>query len=163
MAGKTQPYAENGVIIDKLPAYAGDEVTITYDGLLAKSGADKVYAYIGYGEEWQEKGFVPMNLELDTFKATFKALMPGTMYIAFKDSAENWDNNSGANYSFEIGKKKRAAVKTSEKKTEEKKAPENKAAQKKPVAKAAAVKKTEDTITEAVPKKKAVRKKKEEA
>ncbi len=108
MAVKIQNYDANGVAISKSPIYVGDEVTITYDGLLAKSGADKVFAYIGYGEAWEEKGFIPMTYEFDVFKATFKVLAEGNLNIAFKDSAENWDNNSTENYIYKVAKKQRA-------------------------------------------------------
>lgn len=54
MATKSQPYADNGVTISKTTLYVGDEVTITYDGLLAKSGADNLLAYVGYGDDWKK-------------------------------------------------------------------------------------------------------------
>lgn len=49
-----------------------------------------------------------MIYEFDTFKAVFKILLTGSLNVAFKDSAENWDNNSGQNYSFSVGKKQKA-------------------------------------------------------
>ncbi|MCX7708647.1 MAG: carbohydrate-binding protein [Clostridia bacterium] len=172
MAIKIQDYTENGVVLSKASLNVGDEITVTYDGLLAKCGADKVFAYVGYGEEWEEKGFIPMTYEFDTFKATFKVLMDGSMNLAFKDSAENWDNNAGENYTFKVGKKQKAAkaeVEKAEKATVKAKAPATKAtktAAKTTTAKAAtktAAKKTaaKDETTAAKPR--ATRKKKEEA
>ncbi|HEX9058857.1 MAG TPA: carbohydrate-binding protein [Clostridia bacterium] len=111
MTQNNQNYLGNGVAISKLPVYVGDEVTITYDGLLLKSGADKIYAYVGYGDEWNEKGFIPMNYEFDAFKTTFKVISDGTLNVAFKDSADNWDNNSLENYKFEVSKKSKTSVK----------------------------------------------------
>lgn len=134
MVNNTRGYTENGIILSETQLYVGDEVSITYDGLLSNCGADKVYAYIGYGDEWEEKGFIPMTYEFDVFRATFKVLLPGSLNLAFKDSAENWDNNSGQNYRFKVnrrqkteekvlkaGKKTAAATKTgaSRKKREE--------------------------------------------
>lgn len=111
MTQKNQNYLGNGVAISKSPVCVGDEVTITYDGLLLKSGADKIYAYVGYGDEWNEKGFIPMNYEFDAFKTTFKVISDGILYIAFKDSADNWDNNSLENYKFEVSKKSKTSAK----------------------------------------------------
>jgi hypothetical protein len=34
--------------------------------------------------------------------------MPGTLKVCFKDSANNWDNNSYENYSFKVYAKKGA-------------------------------------------------------
>ncbi|MCX8130542.1 MAG: carbohydrate-binding protein [Clostridia bacterium] len=139
MTKTVQQYSENGVIVSKLPIYAGDDLTITYDGLLAKCGANMIYVHIGYGEEWENKDLIAMEFDGGVFKTTLKSVMAGNLNIAFKDSAENWDNNSSSNYSFEISKK---AAKTAKVKDED--AVEKKAAGKKTAAKTktAAPKKT---------------------
>jgi len=95
----------------------GDEVTLYYKGLLAQSGADAIFAHIGYGENWEDKTFIPMQKENDVFKATIKINHADDLNIAFKDSGDNWDNNSWANYSFKVTKKaKPAKVVTAEEK-----------------------------------------------
>lgn len=123
MSSKIQPYAENGILVSKTSITVGDDITLSYDGLLADSGADKIFAYVGYGGNWEEKGFIPMENEGGVFKAAFKILLPGVLNISFKDSADNWDNNSLNNYTFTVGAKKaKATTKTDEeKKTEVKK------------------------------------------
>ena len=102
MGKNLQPYEENGVRISKPELNVGDKVTLTYDGLLVKSGADIIFAHVGYGEAWEEKSFLLMETGEDVFAVTFKALHPGTLNVSFKDSADNWDNNSTENYSFKV-------------------------------------------------------------
>lgn len=79
------------------------DVTIRYNGLLAKSGADKVYAFYGYGNMWSTQGVQEMNRTVNGFEAVIP-IRTNSNYInvAFKDSASNWDNNSNRNYSFAV-------------------------------------------------------------
>ncbi len=115
MSLNSQPYAENGVFISNSSLSVGEEVAITYEGLLAKSGADQMFLHIGYGEEWLDKTFIPMERENGVFKGTFKIALPDDLNISFKDSANNWDNNSSMNYSFKITGKTKAAKKSTSK------------------------------------------------
>ncbi|NLP15171.1 MAG: carbohydrate-binding protein [Clostridium sp.] len=105
MARTKQEYVNNGVEISKATLGVGDEVTLFYKGLLAQSGAEAVYAHIGYGEEWEDKTFIPMERDNDVFKATIRIDHPDDLNVAFKDSGDNWDNNSMANYSFKVSKR----------------------------------------------------------
>lgn len=91
--------SNNGVQMHNLP----DMLKLSYDGILAKSSAQDIYAVVGYGDNnnWEDVGYFPMqktapqNFELLTFRKK-----TGEVNIAFKDSAGNWDNNSGKNYVF---------------------------------------------------------------
>ncbi|KNY26622.1 carbohydrate-binding protein [Pseudobacteroides cellulosolvens] len=120
MSLNSQPYAENGVLISDYSLSVGDEVTITYEGILAKSGADQIFLHIGYGKEWLDKAFLPMENENGVFKGTFKIALPDDLNISFKDSADNWDNNSSMNYSFVFTGKAKAAKKSTAKSTTKK-------------------------------------------
>ncbi|WP_010247579.1 carbohydrate-binding protein [Acetivibrio cellulolyticus] len=83
----------------------GDKVILTYNGLLAKSGANQVFATIGFGDNtnWQNVSTSPMNNKNQhMFELSIPAKDSGQINVAFKDSANNWDNNSGKNYSFYI-------------------------------------------------------------
>lgn len=115
MSREFQPYEGNGVIISKTPLKSGDEVTLVYEGLLAKSGADKVYAYVGYGEAWDESGFIPMEGNDGSFRTTFEVIGKDSLNISFKDSADNWDNNSSNNYIYKLAKTVRRSAKISDK------------------------------------------------
>jgi len=94
-----QPYRENGVILTRLSDHT---VTLKYDGLLAKCGADDVYTVVGYGSNsnWENIQTIRMNRIGNTFQADIPTMPGMNVNIAFKDSANNWDNNSGKNYTF---------------------------------------------------------------
>lgn len=118
MARTKQLYEDNGVEISKATINVGDEVTLMYSGLLAQSGADSVYAHIGYGDNWEGKQFIPMEKEEDAFKATIKVDQSDKLNVAFKDSVDNWDNNSYQNYSFSVSKRaSRSSATSTAKKT----------------------------------------------
>ena len=94
------PYSVNGIHIEER---ADDRIRLSYDGLLAKSGADGVYAVVGFGDNsnWKDVMYYPMQ---NTGYQSFEVYIPQNknegLNIAFKDSAYNWDNNTGANYTF---------------------------------------------------------------
>lgn len=105
MARAKQLYEGNGVQVSKSSIRVGDEITLSYSGLLVQCGAESVYAHIGYGENWEAKEFIPMERCDDVFKAKIKVTHPENLNIAFKDSGDNWDNNSYSNYSFKVSEK----------------------------------------------------------
>ncbi len=104
-------YADKGIEVSGEKMYAGQKVTLAYRGLLAASGADRVFVHYGYGDSWDSSELVEMDSCDGGFKADINLTMPGTLNICFKDSAGNWDNNSNDNYSFKI-LAKRTAVRT---------------------------------------------------
>ncbi len=88
-------YVENGITFQKKK----QGIKLTYDGLLAKSGADAVYASYGYGDKWLSRAVHEMNRTGHGFEITIPT-NENVTHVAFKDSADNWDNNNGKNYSF---------------------------------------------------------------
>lgn len=138
LSSSNKTYAENGVYLSKSALKIGDTVTLTYDGLLATSGADNIFAHVGYGHEWEHSGFIPMEFENGVFKANFKISLSGSLNISFKDSANNWDNNSLKNYVFEVAAKAKSVSKKAPSETKKAAAPKKPAAPKK----ASAAKKT---------------------
>lgn len=95
----SQPYQKNGVVLSKVSDHT---VALKYDGLLANCGADDVYSVIGYGSNtnWENVQTIRMNRFGNSFHADIPAMHGMNINVAFKDSAENWDNNSGMNYTF---------------------------------------------------------------
>jgi hypothetical protein len=82
---------------------SGDNLRITYNGLLSRSGAQEVYAVVGYGsnDNWQDVKTYPMdNAGGNTFEFSVPAEENEQVNIVFKDNAGNWDNNTGKNNSF---------------------------------------------------------------
>lgn len=92
-----QGVSANQVVIDNV-----NTLSITYNGLLYNSGADAVYAHFGYGDNWSDKDTIKMIKTDGGFRASIPVTKTGVLNIAFKDSANNWDNNNGANYSFHV-------------------------------------------------------------
>lgn len=94
-----QRYQNNGVSLSKVSEHT---VALKYDGLLAQSGADDVYSVIGYGSNsnWENVQTIRMNRFGNSFHADVPAMHGMNINVAFKDSAENWDNNNGMNYTF---------------------------------------------------------------
>lgn len=100
-------YVENGVKLSKVNVIVGDEVTVTYNGLLAANGAQNVYAHVGFGEHWSEIMDVPMTKDKKgDFKAKIKISGYDSLNMCFKDDVNNWDNNHSYNYSFDVLNKK---------------------------------------------------------
>jgi hypothetical protein len=91
-------YYENGVFI--YPS-AHNTCHITYTGLLKQCGATEVYAHVGQGCQWQNTCDYLMEKTAQGFEITLP--LPENVdrvNFCFKDSANNWDNNRGANYSL---------------------------------------------------------------
>lgn len=100
---------EGGVIADPVPMTSGQQVSIKYNGLLAASGADNVYLHYGYGpsNRWEEVQDIPMKRTSNGFEAAFKVDASDRLNFCFKDSANNWDNNNGKDWSYTIHSGKR--------------------------------------------------------
>jgi hypothetical protein len=141
MAKEMQMYQSNGISVSKTSIVAGDELTLSYTGLLADRGAESIYAHIGYGDTWEDKDFIPMKRSGNVFKTSIKVKRTGSLNVCFKDSTDNWDNNSNNNYTFTV------APKTATKKETTKSAPkaETKSATKAPTKTVAAKSKSESS------------------
>lgn len=94
----TTKFESGGVTIYPSPARTGDMVTISYDGILAKSGADQVYLHAGYDQDWKEQQFLKMVKTSRGWEKTFNVNHANKLNFCFKDSANNWDNNQGRNW-----------------------------------------------------------------
>ena len=95
----------DGVVVDPVPITAGEEIVVYYNGLLSQSGADNVYLHCGYGDSTNWKAVQDMRMARTGwgFVKTLKAPEVGTrLNFCFHDSASNWDNNNGHNWSFEV-------------------------------------------------------------
>ncbi|MCX7842625.1 MAG: carbohydrate-binding protein [Clostridia bacterium] len=95
-------YMSNGVKLSPAIPSPGDRVKIIYDGLLSKSGATDVIARVGFDEEWRNLYDYRMERTHTGFEVSVPVSNADSINIAFKDCANNWDNNSGKNYTFDI-------------------------------------------------------------
>lgn len=95
---------EGGVIATPVPITAGSSVHIIYHGLLSEAGAEKVYLHLGYGnnQEWK----MVEDHEMHRNKWGWEVVVPvkneERFNFCFRDSAYNWDNNNGRNWSYQI-------------------------------------------------------------
>ena len=105
MLNKSKVYEQNGIFLSKQKMSLGDEVVVGYNGLLSTSGARQVYMHVGYGDEWQDCDDIPMIFSDGMFKAKIVMKREGQLGIVFRDPADNWDNNSGQNYTFSVAKR----------------------------------------------------------
>ena len=93
------PYKNNGLTVSPLNFNAGDKIKVTYNGILSQSGAEEVYAHIGWGETWENVDDIKMSKTKSGFTATITAYN-SALNLCFKDTSNNWDNNSGYNYTL---------------------------------------------------------------
>ncbi|MFZ5642118.1 MAG: carbohydrate-binding protein [Bacillota bacterium] len=93
-----------GVVVDPTPITTGEEITVLYYGLLARSGAEQVYLHVGYGEsrDWRNVSDMKMSRTGWGWVKTLEIPDDSRFNFCFKDNANNWDNNNGLNWSFEI-------------------------------------------------------------
>ncbi|MDP4092668.1 MAG: carbohydrate-binding protein [Bacillota bacterium] len=101
-SSRSSEYLTNGITLSPAVPSAGDTVRITYDGILSKSGATDVFAHIGYGNKWDKVTDYRMHRTTTGFETAIAVNNSDTMNLCFKDCANNWDNNSGKNYSFDV-------------------------------------------------------------
>lgn len=96
-------YAQYGVYCNPEVVEKGKVVNLTYEGILAQHGADRVFACIGYGpnNRWSDVSLIEMRkVGPQKFEGQVAITGKGNLNVAFKDSADHWDNNNGQNYVF---------------------------------------------------------------
>ena len=92
-------YKNNGITISPANFSSGDKIKVTYTGLLSQSGANEVYAHIGWGESWENVDDIKMSKTKTGFSTTITAYN-SALNLCFKDTCDNWDNNNGNNYTI---------------------------------------------------------------
>ncbi|TDX45277.1 carbohydrate-binding protein [Orenia marismortui] len=93
------------VVVTPTPITAGEKVTVEYNGLLNQSGANKVYLHAGVGfkDNWRDITDIEMQPKNDgNWTAQLRVNTTDRFNFCFKDCADNWDNNHGNNWSFEV-------------------------------------------------------------
>lgn len=98
------PNLDQGITVQPTPIIAGQKVEVFYDGLLARSGAQEVVLHAGFGRnnDWSNVMNIKMNRQGRGFVTHLAIEEESRFNFCFRDNADNWDNNSGYNWSFEI-------------------------------------------------------------
>lgn len=96
----TNNYKSNGITIKPATFSVGDKIKLTYNGLLSESGAEEVFAHIGWGESWENLDDIKMSKTKSGFTATISIESMNELNLCFKDAMNNWDNNNGCNYTI---------------------------------------------------------------
>ncbi|MBC7335590.1 MAG: carbohydrate-binding protein [Clostridia bacterium] len=93
-----------GVAVDPVPLTAGEEVTVLYQGLLAEKGAEQVWLHVGYGpaDRWENVTDYAMEKTGWGWVKKLRVEDAGRFNFCFHDNANNWDNNGGLNWSYEV-------------------------------------------------------------
>ena len=95
-------FNDDRVSWEPAPVKTGDSVFIKYHGLLRNAGADGIYLHCGV-DGWKNTQTVPMmRMPEGVFTAQVQANAAHELNICFKDSANNWDNNSGWNWKVDV-------------------------------------------------------------
>lgn len=93
------------VNVKPTPIVAGEKVKVNYNGLLSNSGADNLYLHagVGFGDNWRDVTDIKMKQsDEDNWSAELRINTTERFNFCFKDAANNWDNNDGHNWNFEV-------------------------------------------------------------
>ena len=78
------------------------KVKISYLGQLYQDASEEVSIHYGFGINWDNVNDIQMVKTDLGFQAEIDLLEGDTFNFCFKNENNNWDNNNGQNYSFEI-------------------------------------------------------------
>lgn len=81
------------------------EIKVTYAGTLFQDGTEDVTIHYGFGNNWEDAKDVQMVKTELGYQATLYIQQGCTILnFCFKNSAGQWDNNNGTNYTFSVEK-----------------------------------------------------------
>lgn len=78
------------------------EIKVTYAGYLFQNGSPSVNLYYGYGENWENSGYIVMEKTDLGFQANVCVGSGTTLNFCFNNDNGEWDNNQGQDYKFAI-------------------------------------------------------------
>ena len=82
----------------------GSKVKISYVGYLFQNGSEEVYLHYGFGMNWDNVSEVKMEKTELGFQCEIDILEADSLNLCFRNGANEWDNNFGQNFTFEIEK-----------------------------------------------------------
>lgn len=95
-------FLDDRVDVVPSPSLKDRHATVRYEGILQKSGADRVFIRYGF-DGWHNSADTEMRREPDgSFTCSIPMQGQRECNFCFKDSANNWDNNDGWNWATDI-------------------------------------------------------------
>ena len=79
-----------------------EECTIFYSGDLYQKKSDRVFIVYGFGNNWEDSVEAEMTKTELGFQIEIDLIDKGTFNFCIKNEKDEWDNNNGANYVFEV-------------------------------------------------------------
>lgn len=79
-------------------------VKISYTGKFFQVGNEKVYAHYGFGNEWNNVNEIEMEKTDLGFQSEIELKEGETFNLCFRNENDEWDNNEGQNYIFNLEK-----------------------------------------------------------
>lgn len=95
-------------------------IKVSYTGKFYQGNNEKVYLHYGYGKDWNNINEIEMKKTDLGYQAELKLCAGETLNFCFKNQNNEWDNNFGKNYIFNIEKKAQNAKPLNQKKAEAK-------------------------------------------
>ena len=80
------------------------KVKISYTGQLFQDASKEVFIHYGFGDNWDNVNDVVMEKTDLGFQAEITLGEGNTFNFCFRDENNNWDNNNGQNYIFNLEK-----------------------------------------------------------
>lgn len=80
------------------------KVKVSYTGKFYQGNNEKVFIHYGYGENWNNVNEVEMKKTDLGYQTEINLLGSDTLNFCFKNQNNEWDNNCGKNYVFNIEK-----------------------------------------------------------
>lgn len=79
-----------------------NNIKISYTGKFFQEKAEKVFIRYGFGENWENLVEKEMQLSELGFQIELELIDSSTFNFCFKNEKDEWDNNNGNNYIFDI-------------------------------------------------------------
>lgn len=80
------------------------KVKISYTGKFYQENSEKVTIHYGFNDEWNNVNDVEMQKTELGFQTEIDLLEGETFNLCFKNELDEWDNNNGSNYVFQLEK-----------------------------------------------------------
>ena len=93
---------DSNIAIELPVVKKGNKASVSYNGILSSSGAEKVYLHYGF-DGWNNTETVPMyKSNHGAYNTEVKVDGRDVLNFCFTDNANNWDNNNRSNWTVGI-------------------------------------------------------------